>query len=438
MNNTSLTSHGALRVAVIIAITLFWACFCSSALAYADDIKSIDDIDNTPSGVLFQLGDDACWAGETLSLDTTTFKNDILAAGRSVRVNNSVIPGSARIAGQTVVLEGCKVGHSVTIAGQEVRFEKGSAQAAAMAGANASFSGTVDWLTVAASDVYINGTVTGDAEISADTVTIGPQAVIEGTLSIECSQEPVVDKAASIGELDVSISEDTSSALSVNGNSIIDNPLGVGIAGMLGSIAWGIVTFLVMALLCEWLGRKQTAGAACVVRNRTGAFIATGVIGAVAAPVVLIILCCTVVGLPVAGALFCALLATTLVGGGFACASLAPLIFKNTGRWKRVILLSVIVGACSALPVVGTLITVVGFVYLLGYILQSMFLGMKSTPTNPADPNGFGLGTPVGSNGYAAVPVVSADTAGSTSYAPGNPNGGYTQAGPVAPVEQTK
>ena len=93
------------------------------------------------------------------------------------------------------------------------------------------------------------------------------------------------------------------------------------------------------------------------------------------APLTVGILCVLVITLPLAGALALALAAITLAGGGFAAAALGKIVFPSLGRYASAMVMALIVGAVSVLPVVGGLVTVAGFVFLLGYVLQKLWQG---------------------------------------------------------------
>ena len=79
--------------------------------------------------------------------------------------------------------------------------------------------------------------------------------------------------------------------------------------------------------------------------------------------------------LPVAAALAMALFAATMVGGGFLAAVLGKLAFPKMGRFASALLMALILGAVHALPFVGGVVTVAGFAFLLGYVLQKLWLG---------------------------------------------------------------
>ena len=130
-----------------------------------------------------------------------------------------------------------------------------------------------------------------------------------------------------------------------------------------------------MALLCEWALRRQTLAASQMLREHPGRMLGTGAVGALAAPLLVGILCMLVITLPLAGALALALAAITLAGGGFAAATLGKIAFPSLGRFASAVVMALIVGAVSVLPVVGDLVTVAGFVFLLGYVLQKLWQG---------------------------------------------------------------
>ncbi|MDD6739164.1 MAG: hypothetical protein PUD96_03985 [Coriobacteriaceae bacterium] len=324
-------------------------------------------------GAFLRLGNDMIWAGNAAAFTGAEAKNDILAAGRSITVSNSQVAGSVRAAGQNVALEGNSVAESVTLAGQNTRMDSGSAAAVAMAAQSASFAGSTGQLQVAAAQFTLNGQVHGDADVCANKVELGPDTVVSGTLTVESPQEPAVADGAMIGKLEyVKVSEAQVGFGSLGALS----GLSVGIfAGYLFKVIFGVLGFVIMALLCEWALRRQTLAASQMLREHPGRMLGTGAVGALAAPLLVGILCVLVITLPLAGALALALAAITLAGGGFAAATLGKIAFPSLGRFASAMVMALIVGAVSVLPVVGDLVTVAGFVFLLGYVLQKLWQG---------------------------------------------------------------
>ena len=155
-------------------------------------------------------------------------------------------------------------------------------------------------------------------------------------------------------------------------------------------IVMSILGTLVIAVLAEWLFGRHTAAAAAMIRTRTGATIGSGVVGALVAPIVIIILCCLVITLPVAGALTLALLAMTVVAEGFMGASVFKLAFPKLGRFPTALAGGAIMGVASAIPFLGALVSAAAFMYFLGYVLQTIFLSLRKPAPSTAMPQNPG------------------------------------------------
>jgi len=140
----------------------------------------------------------------------------------------------------------------------------------------------------------------------------------------------------------------------------------------------GAVGTVIVALCAEWLFKRHTKAAATMVRNRTGAVVASGVVGMLVAPLAVIAMCLLVVMLPVALSVVLALLAMAVAASGFAAASLAKVAFPRLGRFAGALASGAIVGFAKVVPVLGVLVRLAAFVYLLGYVLQSIYLGMSA------------------------------------------------------------
>lgn len=326
------------------------------------------------SGSFTRLGRDLVWAGDSASFSGAKAENDILAAGRDIRIEDSRVKGSVRAAGQHVTLTATEVAEGVTAAGQSVRVDSGSSRYVAVAAQDAAFAGSTGQLYAACESFTLNGSVSGDASISAARVELGPGTVVSGTLHVESSQEPVIAEGAKVGKLDyVHSSSDGLAPIAAAGGIGL---FGLGVfARLLIDVVGGVLGFLIMAALCEWLLRRQVKGAAEMLRSRPAALLGTGAVAMIASPLAVLLLCVLVVTLPLAGALALCLAAITLAGGGFMAAALGKLAFPKMGRFASALLMALILGAVHALPIVGGLVTVAGFVFLLGYVLQKLWLG---------------------------------------------------------------
>ena len=321
-----------------------------------------------------QFGNDYLWAGESAVISNQEVSNDLLAAGRTIDIKNGEVGGSIRAAGQNVEINNVSIGENATIAGETVSIDKGKANAVWMTGRTASFTGKCSSLVMYADTVSLNGTVNGDVEIGANTIEIGPDTVVNGSLHVSASETPSIPETAKIEHVDINIVENADTSTSDTSPS-----------ALIFTMIFTIITTLVAALICEWLGRRHTAQAAEMIRTRTGATVGSGIIGALCAPIGIILLCCFVVTIPVAGFITLFLLALTCIAGGFTGASLFKVFFPKLGRFVAALIGGAITGVLLAIPVLGGIVLALAFFYTLGYVIQSTYLSMKQ-PAEPATP----------------------------------------------------
>ena len=103
-------------------------------------------------------------------------------AGQTVRISQPVA-GNAYAAGQSVTLSGAVAG-SATVAGQTLNIGEIGRNLRAFGqtvSLNDAIGGTA---LIAAQSVTINGTIAGDVMVNADRLTFGPEARIDGALTI--------------------------------------------------------------------------------------------------------------------------------------------------------------------------------------------------------------------------------------------------------------
>lgn len=352
-------------LAIGLAGATFTPAFANDEAHHDEAVTSSHPGDDSVSTL---LGDDIVWAGQNVSYRNIEARNDILAAGQYIDVADSTVAGSIRAAGETINVTSTNVAHGITLAGQETKAKDATAQAVAMAAGTATFSGETNALYAFAETVVINGTVHGDAVVNAQTIELGPNANIEGTLRGSTEHEPDIAAGAHYGTIELAQND---------GNAADAAETSFNIAGLFGSVVYGAIACLIMAAVIEWLGRKQVATSVDLAKSRMGYVAASGVIAAIVAPIAIVILCCLVVTLPVASALALALIALTIISGGFAAAVLGKIVFKNTKRFPAAIAMGAIIGAACALPFVGTVLGIACFAFALGCTLQGIYCGLK-------------------------------------------------------------
>ena len=363
MSRSSIAGIGKLIAMLAICITAILALAMHVAPAFAETGGQTSN-----NGVYFEFGNDYIWAGESETISNQDVSNDLLAAGRTIDIEQTDVGGSVRAAGQNVELHHVAVQQNVTLAGETVVVDGGEANGVWMTGRTARFTGKCSQLNLYGDTVFLEGTVNGDVQIEANSIEIGPGAVVTGTLYVSSSAAPSIPDTAKIGSVEINVNEKSESSES---------------SGFLGSfdivsMLFTIIMTIVVALIAEWLARRHTAGAAAMLRSRTGAMVGTGIIGALVAPVAVILLCCLIVTLPVAAFAALALIGLTCIACGFMGASLFKLFFSKLGRYVVALIGGTIMGILSSLPILGGIIVALAFFYLLGYVLQSIYLSTKA------------------------------------------------------------
>lgn len=400
----------AIAAAGTLAIAPAMPAFAADESHHADDHAwSADEIADDASGM---LGDDIVWLGQSKLFTKTAAPNDILAAGQSIAVSSCTVSGSIRAAAEDIAIRGADVAHSITLAAKDATVSDTTAQAVAIAAGDASFSGECNALYICAEHAVIDGTVHGDVVVNADSVRLGPNARIEGAVRGSAGDQPEIASSAQHGALE----------LSIHTRDDKPEPAFNAVSTLLAAV-YSALACLVTAAAAEWLARKHTANAAQLAKTRTGYLVASGIIGAIAAPVAVIILCCLVITLPLAGAATFSLIALTIVSGGFTAAALGKLAFKNLGRFPAAIAMGAILGAACALPYVGKPIAAACFMFALGYSIQNAFLGLTNRNEGAPTPQ---TGNPVSA---AAAPAAAPQQPAATTHdAPQNDSGNPPQA----------
>ena len=416
----------AIAAALLMAAGLVFATSACPATALAEsgsaqtEDKLISELesqkdpaspDSAPVGGLPLMGNDYVWFGRGLTLQQHSVSNDLIAAGQSVDLDKIKAGGSFRIAAQDITISNATAGQNITAAAERVAIKDTTANAIAAAGKTASFSGSCKELTAYAEKVYIDGAVEGDVVVAAETVEVMSNANITGTLYVSSQKEPVIQQGAKVAHVDFTQTE-SSSTPAVGGALAALSPVLLILLAVLG-----LVGTIIISVLAEWLFSRHTAAAAEMIRNRTGATIGTGIIGALVAPIVILIF--LFIMLPISIVLALVLIAMSIVAEGFMGASLFKLAFPKLGRFKCALAGGAIVGVAGVIPVLGGIVGVAAFMYLLGYVLQSIFLGMRSNGSSP----------------QTAQPTAPTPPVPPTSAAPEAPVAAASPAPPIQPLQ---
>lgn len=375
-NQPAAAQRHNMRGRLIMAFALIALAFTalpSMAFAGTDTAGNVfvSDGDSSPSGV----GGDLYWAGQILSLDDASIDRDIIAAGESLSIRDCTVGGAVRLAARTIDIAKTTIDGSVTVAAQHVVLNSGStANCFYAAGETVALRGSAKSAVLAGSTVTIDGTVDGDVEVWADKLVLGKNANITGTVNAHVSQDPERADGAKVGALkiDRTENEDTST-----------------INDVIGGIVAAALSTCFVAILLELVFPRATASAAGMLHQHPTPLWVSGLLGTVAAVPAILLLIISIAGLSLAGALMCGVIGIALVSAAFAGTAVARMVGHSQNRYAMAAVGGAIAGALTALPLMGNFISGVAFVFMLGYLIQTIWRNAHVKPQQA--PNTPGL-----------------------------------------------
>lgn len=362
------------RITILFAlIALALAALPATALAGTDTAGNVlaTDNDATPSGV----EGDLYWAGQSLNLDDTSIDRDIIAAGDTLSIRDCTVGGAVRLAARTIDIAKTTVDGSVTVVGQHVVLNSDSTANCFYAiGETVALRGSTKSAALAGDTVTIDGTVEGDVEVWADKLVLGKNARITGTVNAHISEDPERAEGAQVGALKIDRTENEDT-------STINDTIG-------GIVAAALSTCFV-AILLELVLPRATASAAGMLRQRPTPLWVSGLLGTVAAVPAVLLLTISIAGLSLAGALMCAVIGIALVSAAFTGTAIARMVGHNQNRYAMAAVGGIAAGVLTALPLMGSFVSGVAFVFTLGYVIQIIWRNARLKPQQASNTPGL-------------------------------------------------
>ena len=318
---------------------------------------------------------DLYWAGQSLDLDDASIGRDIIAAGNTLSIRDCTVGGAVRLAARTIDIAKTTVDGSVTVAGQHVVLNSDStANCFYATGETVALRGSAKSAALAGSTVTIDGTVDGDVEVWADKLILGKNAHVTGTVNAHISEDPERAEGAQVGALKIDRTENEDT-------STINDTIG-------GIVAAALSTCFV-AILLELVFPRATASAAGMLRQRPTPLWVSGLLGTVAAVPAVLLLIISIAGLSLAGALMCAVIGIALVSAAFTGTAIARMIGHSQNRYAMAAVGGIAAGALTALPLMGSFVSGVAFVFTLGYVIQIIWRNARLKPQQAANTPGL-------------------------------------------------
>ena len=372
-------------------VVAVFACLCAPSWAQTETVENGSDtfIVAPQLSQTIETSGDTFLAARTARVAGDT-QGDLHVSGYDVSVSADT-NGDLYVIGATVALQG-RVGQDITAAGFSIRTEH-SAQTSGnvrLLGNSVSVDGPVNGsLSVIGRDIILNAPITGDVQILAQTLSFGPDAVVEGTLTYRTEDQMLVpDRVAPAARV---IFEE------VSGDVIWDDledfrhefpvfpkvaPLSTGFAiSLLFFMALGLLVLGVIPRRLEHL-RQSIAGA-------PGQSFLLGVIGLSMLFGMVPILALTIVGLPFAPVVLLAIVVAWIFGYALGAYSVAMWVWVGLSRadearnMSRILVFATAICAIALLnfiPFVGWVANYTLVPLGIGAMTRGLFLYLTGNP----------------------------------------------------------
>lgn len=307
-------------------------------------------------------------AGGTISVTGSTTE-DVIAAGGTIMLRGSV-GDDIRAAGGNIVVGG-PVANDIVIAGGQVVVDAVSdiGGDAIIGGGAITIDGRIHGRArLTGGQVLINGIIDQDVSIKADKIVIGSEAVISGNLNYSSPVKAEIMNGAVIsGETNYTPISRAGKAAS-------------GVGAFIGWFIGGFFIVFVSAFVLYLVFRRPVVA---VVNEALGTFwksVLTGFIVLVVAPVGALLLCITVLGLPLGiMAIFSyivliilSFLLSPVVAGSYLYRWITK-SDKNTVDWQTIALGVLALMIVSLIPIIGWIVRFILILAVLGTISKRLY-----------------------------------------------------------------
>lgn len=346
-----------------------------AGVARAQSVKTGDSV-TVPTGetvdsMLFAAGNnidiagdvngDVYCAGQNITI-TGTIHGDVFCAGQNVSMKGTV-DGSVRLAGQSVTIDG-KVDGSAAVGAQTFLLEKNAVITKDVLGGsrNATINGVIKRdLAVGGNDVTVNGKIGRNVKGRVDNLTVGSTGTVGGDIEYTSKNNPVVDDGGKVaGKVTVTAPKENNAPRYV--------------APLAFSFVWFIYLFisvLVLALALALLFPSILHDASKKALKAPGKTALIGLIAIFVAPVLIIALLVTVIGIPLGLlALLIWILIVTL-SGPFSAYTLGRVLMKDSKSPVLIMLLGAsLLLLLYFIPILGLLAMFAAYLFGVGMILE--------------------------------------------------------------------
>ena len=341
--------------------------------------------------------------GQTVEVSSVKIGGSALLVGLNINIADSEIAGSLRSVEQTLTAADTKINGNITVVGQNLTFTNVTTGGVYAVGQNVSFSGEADAVSIMAANVTLGGTIHGDVEINAATVSLADDLNVEGKLTISSASEPSMPTNGKIESYDYSRNVQTSQGLagaaveqSVEEMAYEEDDTVSGVLDIAASfvpeespaekMAKFLVNCVILGLaICLVYGPKNIAKPAQTMLKKPGATFGLGLLALIVFPILILVFLFSAFTSYTAGLLAAIFTVICLFARTFVGASLAAALLKKYAKnsflsnaWFDAFAGALIFALLSKVPYLGTIITLGSLLVALGCFVQYVISGLRS------------------------------------------------------------
>ncbi|HXH27039.1 MAG TPA: hypothetical protein VNG90_04015, partial [Candidatus Acidoferrum sp.] len=273
------------------------------------------------------------------------------------------VDGSVRLIGQTLNLDGA-IGRSASVVAQTLTINQNVMGDLSFAGNDLVANKNIGRdLGFAATSVTLNGRVGRDITGTDKHLTFGPHAIVGGTVNYHSDENASLGQGAQVTAL-----HRTALPKTDRQSQPIWSFWGM-VASWLLFVAMSLFAALVFVLVCP----RALRAASDRTHNRFGWALLAGIVGSIVAPILAIVLCFTIIGLPLAFVVVVSWMLLSAFSLPVAGLWLGRLMLPKTNNAIPVILLGVLViELLMMIPFLNVLVGVASYWIGLGSILLAI------------------------------------------------------------------
>jgi len=359
---------------IFISVSLLALCLIAfTGVAQAQSIRTGDTITIAPGETIDSMlfiggnnidisgtvnGDVYC-AGQNVTI-SGKINGDVFCAGQTVIVSGK-IDGSVRLAAQNVIMTGT-VGNSATVASQSLILDKSSTISRDLLGGSQSITinGTVKRdIVVGAENLTINGTIGRNIKGDIQTTAVGSTGSIGGNMEYTGMNDPTVANGGKISGKVIR----TTPKEQPNSNY---SPFAFDIAWFIYSLLSTVIFSLMLILLIP----RIVSEAAISTIKKPGLAVLVGSGAVIFAPVVLLLLFLTIIGIPIAMFILLLGFIILMLATPFTGYLLGKVILKSSKKPVLIMLAGTSILTISyAIPVIGFITTLATIFLGTGMVL---------------------------------------------------------------------